>query len=146
MDEGQAGVSKVLYDYMLAAHKDQFGEASVKMRHYLQGLAGELATRMGLTRSLLAQSEDSATTVMSVPVEEKWDEARRDSQTYRTPDGRPTPIRRWREVQIIKSSLLPTEKGWRSGGPCSNLSWQHAPGATSPGVQIRMVVIGSLHW
>ena len=66
-----------------------------------------------LTRTILAQSEDSAITAMSVPVEEKWDEARRDSQTYRTPDNRPTPIRRWREVQIIKSGLLPTERGLR---------------------------------
>lgn len=54
MDERQSGDSKVLYDYMLAAHKDQFGEPSVKMRHYLQGLAEELATRMGLTRTVVS--------------------------------------------------------------------------------------------
>lgn len=113
MDERHSDVSTVLYDYMLAAHKEQFGEASVKMRHYLQGLAGELTTRMALTRTLLAQSEDSPTTAMGVAVEEKWEEARRDSKTCRTPDGQPAPIRRWREVQIIRSGLLPTEKGWR---------------------------------
>lgn len=113
MDQHHSEVAKVLYDYMLVAHKDQFGEASIKMRHYLQGLAGDLTTRMELTRTLLAQSEDSPTTAMNVSVEEKWEEERRDSRSYRTPTGRPAPIRRWREVQIIKSGLLPTEKGWR---------------------------------
>lgn len=113
MDERESGVSKVLYDYMLAAHKDQFGEATVKMRHYLQGLAEELTTRMELIPTLFAQSEDSPTTAMSVAVEEKWAEARRDSGSCRTPAGRTAPIRRWREVQIIRSGLIPTEKGWR---------------------------------
>ena len=83
------------------------------MRHYLQGQAAELTTRMGLRRELLAQSEDSPGTVMRVPVEDKWDEERRSRGHRRTADGNPWPVRRWREVQVIRSAMLPTEKGWR---------------------------------
>ena len=111
MEEEQ--VSKVLYEVMIAAHKDQFGEMSVKMRHYLRGLAGELTTRMGFTRELYAQAEDSPDTVMSGPVEDTWDRERRERGTQRSPDGEPWPVRRWREVHIIQSELLPTEKSWR---------------------------------
>lgn len=111
MEEEQT--SKALYETMIAAHKDQFGEVSVKMRHYLRGLAGELTTRMGFTRELYTQAEDSPDTVMSVPVQDKWNQERRDRGTHRTPDGKPWPIRRWREVQIIQSAILPTEKNWR---------------------------------
>lgn len=83
------------------------------MRHYLHGLAAELTTRMGLQREVYAQPEDSPSTLMSVRVEQKWEEARRDSQVHRTPDGKPGFIRRWREVQILRSGLLPTEKACR---------------------------------
>lgn len=106
-------VSKSLYEAMIAAHKDQFGEVSVNMRHYLRGLAGELTTRMGFTRELYAQAEDSPDTVTSAPVEAKWNQERRDRGAQRSPDGEPWPVRRWREVQIIQSTILPTEKEWR---------------------------------
>lgn len=104
---------KALYEAMITAHKDQFGEVSVRMRHYLRGLAGELTTRMGFTRELYAQAEDSPDTVTSAPVEAKWDQERRDRGAQRSPDGKPWPVRRWREVQIIQSASLPQR---RSGG------------------------------
>lgn len=112
MDEQQQ-ISKALYDYMLTAHTDHYGPPSVKMRHYLSGLSKELTTRMGLTRTLAAQAEDTPDTLMSVPVEQKWDEERRSRGNRRTADGHPWPMRKWREIQIITSALLPTDKTWR---------------------------------
>lgn len=113
MDEDQQAVARTLYDTMVAAHADRFGAPSVKMRHYLQGQAAELTARMGLRREPLAQPEDSPGTVMSAPVEDKWDEERRSRGQRRTADGKPWPARRWREMQVLRSALLPTEKGWR---------------------------------
>lgn len=59
MDEHQQAVARTVYDTMVTAHTERFGAPSVKMRHYLQGQAAELTTRMGLRRELLAQAEDS---------------------------------------------------------------------------------------
>lgn len=113
MDEHQQAVARTIYDTMVAAHTDRFGAPSVKMRHYLHGQGAELTARMGLRRELLAQPEDSPETLMSVPVEERWDEERRSRGQHQTPEGKPWPVRRWREVQIIRSAPLPTEKDWR---------------------------------
>lgn len=113
MCEQQQAVVKLLYDTMITAHTDQYGAPSVKMRHYLQGQAAELITRMGLRRELLAQAEDSSDTVMSAPVEAKWEEERRSRGQHRAADGQRRPVRRWREVQVLRSAMLPTDKGWR---------------------------------
>ena len=106
MDDEQQQVAKALYDQMLAAHLDHYGEASVKMRHYLRGLAESLTVRMGLQQELLAQSDDDrAGEARTGPVEKEWDRERR-----RKGIG---PARKWREVRIIRSRFLETEKGWR---------------------------------
>lgn len=112
MDEQQQ-ISKVLYDYMLTAHTNHYGPPSLKLRHYLRGLSKELTSRMGLTRTLAAQAEDTSDTLMSVPVEQKWAEERRAPGNRRTADGHLWPVRKWREIQIITSALLPTDKNWR---------------------------------
>lgn len=101
----QEAASKVLYDYMLAAHVKQFGAVSIQMRHYLMGQAEQLVDRLGMRRQLVSQSEDQPDSYHGAPVEDMWNTARRKAGVG--------PIRKWRELQIIYTAPLPTEKDWR---------------------------------
>lgn len=103
--------ARVIYEQMIAAHQDKFGAPSTTMRHYLQGLSVEISRRMGLTRELAAESEDGQ--LMSVPVEQQWEDERRARGERRTAEGQRWPVRQWREVQMLRTGWLPTEKTWR---------------------------------
>ncbi len=105
MTDQHREIVKVLYQHMIEAHTEHFGSVPVAQRHYLWGLAQQLVERLGLQRELYAQAEDSDDSAMAVPVEQMWDYERRNKGVG--------PVRRWREIQMLRSKYLPTQKGFR---------------------------------